>query len=213
MEQKVGLDVLIKLRGNFIIFSTKMVLVFIIYFLYGCKEDIKFNHAQNSKIVSKDTIIEYTDEIDIHLKTLQKLYYHVSHSMNFENGKDSIIDSYFLFKGKKYHTPKKFKNKPFTYDYSKFISVKSEDYLKVFQSDNKYYVLLQSINTSCNGSNCQSYFLHLLIMDNKAIKENYVFFYSPNEVNFEDLNLSFTDSEINLMNKDIIIEKIGNVSD
>lgn len=176
----------------------------------SCKKNETVNIDNFSEPKAKDSLVKNISEIDIGMNDKQKLYYHVSLFNNEE--KDSVVDSYFLLYDKKYDMPKKFSNNsPFNFKYSLFpkYSDANELIYKTYKSGNKNYILLRGENPFCNGSNCQRYNLHLLIIEDKRIISNNVFFYNSNEVNFEDTVVTFVNSTINLMNGNKLLSKIN----
>lgn len=205
-----------KAKDHFRLHLLKNSAAFIILMLFfSCKEtketdadSDQFNYAVFSK---HDTIIEYIKEIDLKLNN-HKLSYHVSHRVNLETYNDSVLSSNFILNGVKFQTPKKFRNKPeYNYLYSSFPEYKSGtyNYIKTFFRNGKYYVLLQSINPFCHGTNCQSNYLHLLIIEKIRILLNSVYYFNDSEeMNFENAAIEFSSSGILLMNGDELIEKI-----
>lgn len=178
--------------------------------VYACNKEVKVLLSE-TKEAKKDSLVSYTNQIDIKQATLIKLYYHAAYTMDLETGGAMGIQSYFVFKGKQYSTPKQFhNNREYAYEYSIFPEYTGQEHyqdVRVFSAKDKYYVLLKSQNPHCNGTHCQSYFLHVLVMNSDSILGNTVYFYNP-DVDFNDLEVVFSGPRVHLMQRGILLDVI-----
>lgn len=139
----------------------------------------------------------------------------LSYNVDYNLGKDTLILSYFTVQKNKSLAPIAFKNKT----KSKFVYSLMPHYsegnlvAKSFNIDGKYFLLIRGENPFCNGSNCQSYYLHFLEISENTILQNEVYEFNQSDVEFQNFTLKLIGNNLILSNnrKTLDIIKIGNV--
>lgn len=74
--------------------------------------------------------------------------------------------------------------------------------------ENFLVLMIRGENPNCNGNNCQSYYLHFIILDADSIKMNFIYLFDNKKEKFEDFEVAFRNSKILLTNKVNIIDSI-----
>lgn len=208
MELKVGEEM-----ERHIDFFKKTFLFFWVLFFLSCsgrKEKITVNEYYNffnntTKI--KDTI-QYESEINLDDKSNNAISY-IAKIVKNDNG-DKVINSNFVYIGKEFKTPISFKNfKEYDFKYSLMPTYSEKNLVaKKFNSKNVSALIIRGENPFCNGNNCQSYYVHLIILKDDTIKSNFVYHFNSSDEIFEDFSISFDKDILLLSNKKVSIDKI-----
>lgn len=162
----------------------------------------------NFNTFDKLDFIQEQSKITLDNKTRDEITY----IAKLKKGKieNDVIESYFVFNGSKYKTPLRFKNfKGYNYKYS--LMPKYFDKMvvaKKFNYNNFSVLIIRAENPFCNGNNCKSYYLHLIILKDKAIKANSVYQFNYDDDKFEEFNVSYDNGILLLLDKNKRIDKL-----
>lgn len=191
----------------------KLGILFFSLSIIGCSNskaiqsvDAYYNFS-NTKTEIKDTI-EYTSKLELDKNNKDSISYIAKIIKN--ESLDKVLNSSFVFKGKELKTPMIFKNfKNYNFGYS-LIPKYSEEILvaKKFNFGIKSILIIRGENPFCNGSNCKSYFLHLLIFEKNKLQLNLIYNFNDNNENFEDFKVILKNDELFLFNNENEIDKI-----
>lgn len=181
--------------------------------IIGCSSDKQiqsvdeyFNFS-STKTEIKDTI-KYISKIIFDKNNRDSISY-IAEIIKSETS-NKVLKSNFIFKNKQLKTPVLFKNfKDYNFEYS-LMPKYSDDNLvaKKFNFDKKSVLIIRGENPFCNGSNCQSYFLHLLVFDNSELQSNIIYNFNYEDEKFEDFKVILKNDEFSLINNKNEIDTI-----
>lgn len=201
MVQKIGEEMV----ENIVFFSKFLFFIFIVSCNRTMNSDNEYNYFNfsNSKEKQVDTLIN--------ISKIEGLEDDLTYC--FKNKvQDSIYNPYFIYNKKYYKLPKTIENSKDIYNYS--LMPQYVDTLMIarkmkFNKDISA-LLIRGENPDCNGFNCQSYFLHLLIYDENSLLDNKIFVFNSNKITFNNFILiKDKNNSISLLNKSKVIYKFN----
>lgn len=181
--------------------------------IIGCSSDKQiqsvdeYYNFSSTKTEIKDTI-KYISKIIFDKNNRDSISY-IAEIIKSETS-NKVLKSNFIFKNKQLKTPVLFKNfKDYNFEYS-LMPKYSDDNLvaKKFNFDKKSVLIIRGENPFCNGSNCQSYFLHLLVFDNSELQSNIIYNFNYEDEKFEDFKVILKNDEFSLFNNKNEIDTI-----
>ena len=189
-------------------FFRKLICITLVLF-YSCQNDngverkeysnfIVTNAKQGNVRILKSRFIDR----DVGLNSL---------SYNVYQENDTTFSSYFSFNGKDFKPPHYFNNKQnVRYEYSSMPHyIDNNDIVaRSFKIDNLYVFLIRGENPFCNGSNCTSYYTHLLVIKDGRYFLNNVYLFDDNDIHFNDLNIKIIEDKLVFSDKSTAIDKI-----
>lgn len=132
------------------------------------------------------------------------------YTIEIKKVENKLLKSFFSINGLDYKTPSSFRNfNEYGFIYS--IMPKYTDSNFVAQKTNygdTFIYLIKGENPFCNGSNCQSYNLHLLALKSNKLKLNQVYQFDSRDNKFEDFRLVLIKDKLLFLNKNTVIDTL-----
>jgi hypothetical protein len=180
-------------------FFKKVVFIIIVFSIVYCntcnsQNEVKKYYNFICQNNGQNMILSYIENCDINLK------YIISSDKK---------NAFFIYNNVISKVPDRFINSNRKYEYSLMPNYFDSVLISkrfIYGNDNVFLILGE--DPFCNGHYCTSYYLHLILLDQKIIKQNFVFEFDFDNYIFDDFYIEKKDNVYILKNRDKIIFKM-----